>query len=199
MGHGARPVRLGKFVRETDIVVPDAFEHDVEAAGADHPLQAMVAIFALEHAALHRAGDLRHARDESAAACAAFCTEGRALARASHWPSGDFSSGQCRCPARRSDRARPKGRPSRTFRRRTIAPLPDARQPVIVPRACATARARAPGARAFRTLEPAEFAHAPADGSKIVSITSSMVRARRGPRILGRSGGWATCPRYIQG
>src|SRR5580658_8386806 len=59
-GHDKRDWCLVQLVRKTDVVVPYAFEHDFHAAGADHPFQAVIAVFALEHARLHRARDLAH-------------------------------------------------------------------------------------------------------------------------------------------
>src|SRR5437667_909140 len=52
--HGGRSTELGA---ETDVPLSHAVEHDVDAAAAEHPLQPVIAVLALEHARLDQLRD----------------------------------------------------------------------------------------------------------------------------------------------
>src|SRR5271166_1803472 len=57
------PSRLVELAEEPDVFPRETVENDLEAASADHPLEAMVAIFALKESLLDELRDIRHPGD----------------------------------------------------------------------------------------------------------------------------------------
>ena len=96
-------VRHGQFnsLEKRILLFFDAFEHDFDAAGADHPFEPVIAIFALEQSAFHRIIHIGHAGDDIGGGFRGFRDGGtRVCARDPFAELRAPYQARCRCRAR---------------------------------------------------------------------------------------------------